>query len=78
MDRFIIPDAVVADLARLENGAQLFDAAGHAVGYYVPIVNPSLYQEVGPDLSSDELRIIEQSDEWYSTDDVLRRFEETK
>jgi len=34
-----------------------------------------VYEELEPDLSDEELRRLEQSTEWYTTDEVLRRLE---
>jgi hypothetical protein len=41
----------------------------------VPVVDRSLYEVVGPDPSEEELDRIERSNEWYSTDEVLRHLE---
>jgi len=34
-----------------------------------------MYEELEPDLSSEELRHLEESTEWYTTDEVLRHLE---
>lgn len=76
MVKCVIPDSVVAELARSEYSVQICDATGRTIGLYVPIPDVSRYEAIGADLADGELARIEQSDEWYSTGEVLRRLEE--
>ncbi len=71
----VVPDAVVAKLAQFEQVARLCDESGRTIGYFLPKLDPALYEPVEPDLSDEELRQIAQSSEWYSTTEVLRHLE---
>lgn len=45
------------------------------LGFFVPVVDPSIYEATEPELSDDELRHIALFAEWYSTADVLKHLE---
>jgi hypothetical protein len=75
MSELRLPDAVATQLQGLSHPVHLCDASGKRLGSFVPAWDPSDYEELEPDLSNEELRQIEQSSEWYSTDEVLRHLE---
>jgi hypothetical protein len=75
MGEFILPDSVASQLQGLGHPVPLFNPSGEKVGTFVPEIDLSQYEIVGPELTEEQLREIEQSTEWYSTDDVLRHLE---
>jgi hypothetical protein len=75
MSELIVPETVANQLQGLSHPVHLCDASGKRLGCFVPTVDPSDYDELEPDLSDEELRRIEESNEWYSTDEVLRHLE---
>jgi hypothetical protein len=75
MSDFVLPDPVAAQLQGLGHPVPLFNASGKKVGTFVPEIDLSQYEIVGPELTVDQLREIEKSTEWYSTDQVLRHLE---
>ncbi|HEV3415573.1 MAG TPA: hypothetical protein VG056_02115 [Pirellulales bacterium] len=75
MDAHVLPDNIAIELGRLAYTTQLCDAAGRSLGIFVPAFDPSQYEVIGPEPTPEELQRIRQSDEWYSTDEVLRHLE---
>jgi len=72
MKDFVLPDTIASQLQGFGHSVPLFDASGKKVGTFVPEIDLSQYEIVGPELTEEQLREIEQSTEWYSTDEVLR------
>jgi hypothetical protein len=75
MSELILPDAVATQLQGLSHPIQLCDASGKRLGCFVPAVDRSVYDELEPDLSDEELRCLERSTEWYTTTEVVRHLE---
>ena len=75
MNELIIPETIASQLQGLPHPVNLCDAAGKTLGCFVPVVDRSLYEIVGPEPTNEELDRIEKSGEWYSTDEALRRLE---
>jgi hypothetical protein len=75
MNELVMPETVASQLQGLPHPVNLFNSSGKKIGYFVPIVDPSSYEIVGPDPSADELDRTEDSAEWYSTDELHRRLE---
>jgi hypothetical protein len=75
MSDLVLPEVIANQLQGLPHPVHLCNAAGKTLGYFVPAADASDVEELGPDLSPEELRHIEQSCEWYSTDEVLRQLE---
>jgi hypothetical protein len=75
MNDFVLPATIASQLQGLPHPVHLGDASGKMLGYFVPSVDPALYEIVGPEPSDEELREAEQSSEWYSTEEILRRLE---
>jgi hypothetical protein len=59
----------------LPHPVKLCNPSGETLGCFVPAVDPSLYEIEGPEPSEEELRAVEQSTEWYSTEQVLQHLE---
>jgi hypothetical protein len=78
MNDFILPDPVASQLQGLPYPVHLCDASGKKVGTFVPSVDVTKHEIVGPEPGDEELRKAEQSTEWYSTDEVLRHLESLK
>ena len=72
MSELILPETVATQLQGLSHPVHLCDASGKRLGCFVPAVDRSEYEELEPDLSDEELRRIEESSEWYTTDEVQR------
>jgi hypothetical protein len=75
MTEFILPETVASQLQRLPYPVKLCSPSGETLGCFVPAVDPSLYEIEGGDLTVEELRAIEQSTDWYSTEEVLQHLE---
>lgn len=75
MNDFVLPDAIASQLQGFGHLVPLFNASGKKVGTFVPEIDLSQYEIVGPELTEEQLREIEQSTEWYSTNEVLRHLE---
>jgi hypothetical protein len=75
MSELILPESVAVQLQGLTDPIYLCDPSGKRLGRFVPAIDLSDYEILGPDLSEEELREIEQSSEWYSTEEVLQHLE---
>jgi hypothetical protein len=75
MNELVMPETIASQLQGLPHPVNLCDAAGKTLGWFVPLVDRSLYEIVGPEPTNDELDRIENSSEWYSIDEVLRHLE---
>lgn len=75
MSEVILPQTVAVQLQRFSRPVHLCDAFGKRLGCFVPVVDKSEYEILGPEPSEQELREIEQSTEWYSTEEVLQHLE---
>ncbi|MEX2092358.1 MAG: hypothetical protein WD971_06755 [Pirellulales bacterium] len=75
MNDFVLPDPIASQLQGFPHVVSLCDASGKKIGTFVPTIDLSQYEIVGPEPSEEELREAEQSIEWYSTQEVLRHLE---
>lgn len=75
MSELILPETVAAQLQSFSHPVHLCDPSGKRLGRFVPQMDLSEYEIVGPDPTEEELCAIEQSTEWYSTDEVLGHLE---
>jgi hypothetical protein len=75
MTEFVLPEIVATQLQGFAHPVNLCDASGKKLGCFVPAVDLSEYEVLGPEPTEEELRRAEESDDWYSTDDVLRHLE---
>jgi hypothetical protein len=78
MNDVVMPEIVASQLQGLPHPVNLCNESGEMLGCFVPRVDPSLYEIVGPEPSEGELQEIERSSEWYSTNQVLRHLESLK
>jgi len=58
-------------LHELGQPAELCDPSGKVLGRFVPLIDLSEWEPVSPEASEEELDRREQSDEWYTTEQVL-------
>ncbi len=75
MSNLTLPPPIATQLANLPHVTSLRDVAGKKLGYFVPAVDPADYEILGDEPSAEELRQIEASTEWCSTEEVLSCFE---
>ena len=75
MSELILPETVAIQFQGISHPVHVCDASGKRLGCFVPAVDPSEYEILGPEPTEEELRRAEESDEWYSTDEVLRHLE---
>ena len=78
MSELILPEIVATQLQGLSHPVHLCDPSGKKLGCFVPAFDPSLYEIEGPEPTEEELREVEQSTEWYSTDEVLKHLEKLR
>jgi hypothetical protein len=78
MNAFLLPETVASQLQGLPHPVNLCDPSGKTLGYFVPAVDPSLYEIDGPEPTQEELRDSEESSEWSTTDQVLRDLEKLR
>jgi hypothetical protein len=69
----ITVDAALRDkLSNLLKSVEVRDEAGNVLGYFTPKFDPSKWEETGPEVSEEEMRRREQSNEpRYTTAEVL-------
>jgi hypothetical protein len=73
MTQIILDAATSGKLAELGRSAELCDPSGKVLGRFVPLIDLSEWEPVSPPVSEEELDRREQSDQWYTTEQVLER-----
>jgi hypothetical protein len=73
MTRILIDANLPAKLRQLTEPAELCNDSGQVLGRYFPTPDLSQYEPWEPAFDEEELRKQEQSDEWYTTEQVLAR-----
>jgi hypothetical protein len=71
MTQILLDASSVSMLTSVTQPVELCDPAGRVLGKFVPNIDPSEWEVVGPEASEEELKQREQSKEWYTTDEVL-------
>jgi len=71
MTRVLIDANLPPKLLQLTDPMELCDESGRVVGRYFPVMDLSEYEPWEPPISEEELLRREQSDQWYSTEEVL-------
>ncbi|HWG43344.1 MAG TPA: hypothetical protein VN688_11215 [Gemmataceae bacterium] len=71
MTRVIVDETLLNKLHNLTQPLELCDQAGRVLGRVVPTIDLSEYEPWEPPISEEELQRREQSDEWYTTEQVL-------
>jgi hypothetical protein len=78
MNELVIPETIASQLQGLPHPVRICAPTGKLIGCFLPVVDPSLYEIEGADLTAAELQEIENSTEWYSTSEILRHLEKLK
>ena len=73
MTQIILDASVSSKLNEVFHPVELCDPSGRVLGRFVPLIDPSEWEPLSPDVSEEELDRREQSTEWYSTAEVLAR-----
>ena len=73
MTKIILDEALRAKLRGLLQPLELCDEAGRVVARVFPSLDLSEYEPWEPPISEEELRQREESNEWYSSQEVLAR-----
>lgn len=71
MTRIILDANASSKLSNLIEPVELCDLYGRVLGRFIPRIDMSEWEPVSPDVSEEELDRREQSEEWYSTEQVL-------
>jgi hypothetical protein len=74
--RVTLDDVLRTKLLNLTQPLEFCDESGKVVGSFQPAVELAGYERCEPEISEEELRSREQSNEWYSTKEVLARLEQ--
>jgi hypothetical protein len=75
MSNLVVPESVATQLADSPHIVHLCNSSGKTLGYFVPAADPALKDALEPGLSNEELRKIEQSNPWHTTEEVLKHLE---
>ncbi len=71
MSQITLDASVANKLSNLIHSVELCDPAGRVIGRFIPRIDMSEWEPVSPEASEEELDRREQSEEWYSTEEVL-------
>lgn len=71
MTQITLDASVSSQLHNLNQPAELCDPSGRVLGRFVPLIDLSIWEPVSPEASEEELDRREQSEEWYTTEQVL-------
>jgi len=71
MTRVIVDETLLSKLHNLAQPLELCDQSGRVLGRVFPTPDLSEYEPWEPPISEEELRRREQSNKWYTTEQVL-------
>ncbi|MCH8042732.1 MAG: hypothetical protein IID44_03345 [Planctomycetes bacterium] len=71
MTQIVVNPATAEKLSGIQTTVELCDPSGNLLGYFSPKVNPSLYDQVEPPISEEELDRIEKEGGGRPLRDVL-------
>jgi hypothetical protein len=71
MTQIILDAALQKKLHDLVEPLELCDEAGRVLARVTPVYDPALYGPLEPQISEEEIRRREQSEKWYTTEQVL-------
>jgi hypothetical protein len=76
MERIIVDAELLQKLSQLARPLELCDAAGHVLARVQPVLDPSVWEAVTPEVSEEELDRREKANEKrYTTAEVVARLE---
>jgi hypothetical protein len=75
MTRITVDADLLTKLQNLRQPLELCDPSGRVLAQVVPAPDLSKYKSWEPNFTEEELRAAEQSDEWYTTEEVLAYLE---
>jgi hypothetical protein len=71
MTKVILDPALISKLHNLTEPLELCDQSGKPLAHVTPLLDLSQYEPWEPPIDEEELRRREQSDKWYTTQEVL-------
>jgi hypothetical protein len=71
MTQIILDSSTSSKLHNLTQPVELCDSEGRILGKFVPQIDMSEWEPVTPDISEEELDRRAQSEDWYTTEQVL-------
>ena len=71
MNKIVVDDTLRTKLRNFSEPLELCDETGRSLARVVPLEDLSQYEPWDPSISEEELRRREQSDKWYSTEEIL-------
>jgi hypothetical protein len=71
MSQIFVDAALSSKLGQQFHPVELCDPSGRVLGQFFPKVDLSQYEPLEPQVSEEELDRREQSEEWYTTEEVL-------
>ena len=71
MSKITLDAELCGKLRGLAEPVELCDDSGRVLGRFVPVIDMSEWEWVGPEVSEEELDRRERSDRWYTTEEVL-------
>ena len=76
MSKIVLDAELIAKLRAHMQTVEIYDAGGNVVGLFTPKIDPSQYEELGPEISDEELlRRADSGEPRYTTAEVLRFLE---
>ena len=75
MSRVTLDPPALAKLRQAEGRVEVCDEAGHTVGYFMPVLDRSMYEGVEAPISEEELQRIEQDLRGRTLDEILADLE---
>ncbi len=76
MTRITIDAELRARLLNLTEHLELCDETGKVVARVRPVFDPSDWEPLEPSISEEELDAREKSNEWFTTEEVLKHLEQ--
>jgi hypothetical protein len=76
MTRVIVDEALRSRLFNLSEPLELCDESGKVLAHMLPVAELSAYEPWEPPMSEEELRRREQSQKWYTGEQVLARLKD--
>lgn len=71
MTQITLDAGLSSKLDSLGSAAELCDPSGKVLGRFVPLIDLSQWEPVTPEASEEELDRREQSDDWYTSEEVF-------